>query len=209
MTPPATRRTPRDSRSDGETDSLQSSSDRRGREARGPWLAAVRGVGAMLGAMPRPIAAAATIAWMALIWWLSSGPIGIRPTLPAADFFSNLAHAPVFGLMAALVATAAAPRPLPASWPRPGRTAGLVALLVVAIWAGVDEFHQARVGGRHGSPFDFATDLTGGAVALWLAAYAGRRGAHERGMRRRLALAIALCAAVAGVTTVADRLGVS
>lgn len=174
----------------------------------GLWLAIVRGFGRALGAMPRPLAAGAALGWMLLIWWLSSGPIDVRP-LPASAFFWNLAHAPVFGLLAALVASSVAPRPLPADWPHPGRTACLVAILVAMVWAGADEFHQARVDGRHGSPFDFATDVTGAAGALWLASYAGRRGAHERGMRGRLAIAVGLCAAVAWLTTIADRLGVS
>ena len=175
----------------------------------GPWLATVRAVGRVLGALPRPVAAGAALGWMVLIWWLSSGPIDFRPPLPAAGFFWNLAHAPVFGLLAAFVAAAAAPRPLPADWPRPGRTACLVAFLAVGIWAAADELHQARVAGRHGSPFDFATDVTGAAGALWLASYAGRRGAHERGMRGRLVVAIGLCAAMAGLATIADRMGVS
>ena len=175
----------------------------------GPWIAVVRGVGRAIGAQPRRRAAGAALGWMVGIWWLSSGPIDVRTPIPAADFFSNLAHAPVFGMLAALVAAAAAPRPLPADWPHPGRTACLVAFLVVAIWAGTDELHQARVGGRHGSPFDFATDVTGAAGALWLASYAGRDGAHERGMRGRMLSVVGLCAVVAGLTTVADRLGVS
>ena len=172
----------------------------------GPWLAIVRGFGRVLGALPRPIAAGAALGWMVLIWWLSSGPIDIRPPIPISGFVWNLAHAPVFGLLAALVAAAAAPRPLPADWPHPGRTACLVAFVAVAIWAAADELHQSRVVGRHGSPFDFATDLAGAAGALWLAAYAGRHGAHERGMRGRLAAAVGLCAAMAALATIADRL---
>jgi hypothetical protein len=159
--------------------------------------------------MPRGIAAVAACGWMLLIWWLSSGPIDFRPPLPASGFLWNLAHAPVFGLLAALVATAAAPRPLPPRWPNPGRLAGLAAFLAVAAWAAADEFHQARVDGRHGSPFDFATDVTAAASVLWLASYAGRRAASEGGMRLRLGIAIGLCAFVAGATTLADRLGVS
>ncbi len=183
--------------------------DRRRSGDGGPWLRVVRGFGRAFGALPRPLAAGAAFGWMALIWWLSSGPIDVRPPVPAGDFVWNLAHAAVFGVLASLVATAAAPRPLPARWPHPGRTACLVAFLVVLIWAALDEWHQVRVDGRHGSPFDFATDLTGAASALWLASYAGRGGAHERGMRGRIAIAVGLCAAAAGVTTIADRLGVS
>jgi VanZ family protein len=176
-----------------------------GRERRGPGLGLVRGVAGALGALPRPVAAAAATGWMALIWWLSSGPIDVSPPLPAADFFWNLAHAPVFGVLAALAATAVAPRPLPRSWPDPGVRARVVAFAVVALWAATDEWHQSRVTGRHGSPFDFATDATGAACVLWLAAYAGSATASEPGLRRRLGIAALLCAAAAAATTLADR----
>jgi len=171
----------------------------------GPGLALVRGLGRALGALPRPLAVAAAGGWMFLIWWLSSGPTGFKPPIPASDFFWNLAHAPVFGVLAALLAAAVAPRPLPGAWPDPGWPARLVALGGVALWAALDEWHQANVPGRHGSPFDFATDLTGALCVLWIAAYAGRPAAHERGMRRRLLLGVALCAAAALATTWADR----
>lgn len=173
--------------------------------ARGFALALVRAIGRGLGALPRPLAVAAAGGWMFLIWWLSSGPIDVKPPLPAADFFWNLAHAPVFGVLAALSATAVARRPLPASWPDAGLRARLLALALVAAWAGIDELHQWRVPGRHGSLFDFATDVAGAASVLWIAGYAGRAAANERGLRGRLALAAAICAAAALATTLADR----
>jgi VanZ family protein len=172
----------------------------------GPWLAVVRAVGRGFGLLPRVLAAGASLGWMLSIWWLSSGPIDVRMSVPASDFLWNLAHAPVFGLLAALVSVAAAPRPLPSGWPHPGRLACLVALLAVAAWAAIDELHQAR-SGRHGSAFDVATDLTGAACVLWLACYAGRSGADERGMRRRILVGLGACAAAAALTTVADRFG--
>lgn len=168
-------------------------------------LALVQGAGRALGALPRPVALAAALGWMLTIWWLSSGPIDVHPPIPAADFFWNLAHAPVFGLLAALAAVAAAPRPLPGSWPDPGRRARLVAFAAVAAWAAIDELHQGRVPGRSSSPFDFATDAVGAACVLWIAGYAGSHGASEAGLRRRFAIAIALCAAAAFTSTVADR----
>jgi hypothetical protein len=173
--------------------------------ASAPLLALFRGIARVLGALPRPLAAALAVAWMGLIWWLSSGPIEVKPPLPASDFFWNLAHAPVFGLLAAFAAVAAAPRPLPSSWPDPGRRARLVAFGLVAAWAALDEWHQARVPGRHGSPLDFLTDVTGAACVLWIAAYAGSARAGEGGLRRRLAIGVGACAAAALVTTLADR----
>jgi VanZ family protein len=169
-------------------------------------LALARGLGAALARLPRPLAAAAALGWTGLIWWLSSGPIEVKPPVPFADFFWNLAHAPTFAVLTALVAGAVTPRPVPASWPDPGRARSLVAFALVAAWAASDEWHQSRVAGRHGSPFDFATDAAGAASLLWVAAYAGRGDADPRGMRRRVLLAVALCAAAAGATTIADHL---
>jgi len=174
---------------------------------RGPGLALVRGIGRVFGALPRPLAIAAAGGWMFLIWWLSSGPIEVKPRIPAPSFFWNLAHAPVFGVLAVLLATAAALRPLPRCWPDPGRAARLVALGGVALWAALDEWRQGRVPARHGSAFDFATDLTGALCVLWIAAYAGRASADEIGMRRRLLAGVALCAAAALATTLFDRRG--
>jgi len=170
----------------------------------GPALALVRGLARALGALPRPLAALATSGWMLLIWWLSSGRIRVRPPLPASDFFFNLAHAPVFGVLAALAAVAVAPRPLPRSWPDPGRRARLGAIAVVAAWAAIDELHQWTVPGRSASPFDLATDVVGAVCVLWIAAYAGSPTANERGLRWRLAIGVGLCAAAALATTLAD-----
>jgi hypothetical protein len=173
--------------------------------SRGAAFALVRGVGRALGALPRPVAAAALAGWMALIWWLSSGRISVKPPLPASGFLFNFAHAPFFGMLAALAAAAAAPRPLPRSWPDPGRRARWIAFAIVAGWAVIDELHQGRVGGRHASPFDLVTDVAGAASVLWIAAYAGGARADERGLRLRLAVALALCAAAAFLSTFVDR----
>jgi hypothetical protein len=177
-----------------------------GRRAQeGIAFALVRALASALGAVPRPLAALATASWMGLIWWLSSGRLQVRPPLPASDFFFNLAHAPVFGFLAALAAVAVAPRPLPSAWPEPGRRARLVAFALVLGWAVLDEIHQSGVAGRSASPFDFLTDAVGAACVLWIAAYAGRPAAHEGGLRRRLVIAAALCVAAALVTTLVDR----
>lgn len=176
-----------------------------GPAGRSPALALVHGLARALGALSRPLAVAAAGGWMLLIWWLSSGPIDVHPPIPEMDFFWNLAHAPVFGVLAALTAVAVTPRPLPGSWPDPGRRARLVAFLLVAAWAATDELHQGRVPGRSSSPFDFATDVVGAACVLWIAGYAGSPGADERGLRRRFAIGIALCAAAALASTAVDR----
>jgi hypothetical protein len=169
-------------------------------------LAFVRALGRALGALSRPVAAAAALAWMALIWGLSSGPLPPLGPAGLSDFTGNLAHAPAFGVLAALAAAALARRPLPARSPGPGRVAALAAFALTVAWSVTDEWHQSRVPGRHASPFDALTDATGAACTLWIALYAGRPDAHERGMRRRLVLALGGCLLAAGVATAADAL---
>src|SRR5690606_24124352 len=133
---------------------------------RAGWACAlVGGLGRALGRLPRALAGATAVGWMLLIWWLSSGPIDVKPPLPAPGFFWNLAHAPVFGLLAALTAAALAPRPLPASWPDPGRLARVAAFVVAVGWAALDELHQARVASRPGSLLDLVADATEAASA--------------------------------------------
>jgi len=129
--------------------------------------------------------------------------------LPERDFFWNLAHAPTFGLLGVLLARALAARPLPAAWPHRSFARLALAVLAVALWAGIDEVHQGFVPGRNASPFDFATDVTGAACALWVAAYALRADAGEGGLRWRLLAAVALCALAAAASTARDRLLVS
>ena len=185
-------------------DASVSELDRAGERA-GWACALVGGLGRALGQLPRALAGAAAAGWMLLIWWLSSGPIDVKPPLPAPGFFWNLAHAPVFGLLAALTATALAPRPLPSSWPDPGRLARVAAFVVAVGWAALDELHQARVASRHGSLLDLVTDATGAACVLWIAAYAGSARAGERGLRTRLAIAVLLCIAAGLTATLGDR----
>jgi VanZ family protein len=43
-----------------------------------------------------------------------------------------------------------------------------LAVLIVAAYAGTDEYHQTFVHGRHGSPVDVGFDMAGVAVAWWL-----------------------------------------
>jgi VanZ family protein len=46
----------------------------------------------------------------------------------------------------------------------PARRAILLALLVASAYAATDEYHQAFVEGRHGSPLDWAIDSAGAAL---------------------------------------------
>ena len=75
-------------------------------------------------------------------------------------------------------------------------------LSLVAGYGALDEWHQSLTPGRHPSVLDLLTDLVGGACCLWIAAYIGRASATEGGLRKRLALGVALCVASATVGVV-------
>ncbi len=102
--------------------------------------------------------------WMALIWWLSSGPSRAVPTVPVHAAAWNAGHVVVFGILSVLVLLAAG-----GEWKR----RCVVAVLVTAAYGVVDELHQGYAGlGRHSDPWDVASDAIGGVMfataLLWL-----------------------------------------
>jgi hypothetical protein len=135
--------------------------------------------------MPRPIASIAALAWMGVIFALSSGRRDLLPSGTFGVYLSNAAHAPIFGLLALLA----------------GRALGSTALgLAVAIaYAIIDECHQAFVPGRSASVLDLATDAVGAGAAVWLVATGGRL--PEPVARRRIAVAALATVAAAGLAT--------
>jgi VanZ family protein len=99
------------------------------------------------------------VAWAALIFVLSSIP-GLGTGLGTWDLvLRKLAHVAEYALLGALLLRAAE---------RPA-----VALALGSLYAATDEIHQAFVGGRHGSPLDWALDTAG--VAIGIALYARLR----------------------------------
>jgi hypothetical protein len=133
--------------------------------------------------LPRPVAIAATLAWMATIFWLSSARRDFLPPGPLGAFTSNAAHGPIFGLLALLAARATGSVPL--------------GLAISVLYGLGDEWHQSFVPGRSSSPFDLATDTVGSLAALGLMAVPL---AESVALRRAIASAIAL-AMSAGLAT--------
>ncbi|QDU84088.1 VanZ like family protein [Planctomycetes bacterium Pla163] len=164
-------------------------------------LGLVRRLGFALLALPRPAGVLLAAAWMAFSWWLSSGTHGPQDGGPWWGFLSNLAHAPLFGLLALWWIVALPRRDAPLRWARLGaREMGLVVLLVLA-WGAVDEWHQSGVDGRVASWTDLVTDGVGATAVLVVAAYAGRSDARAAGLVARLVIGLAACALAAGVAT--------
>jgi hypothetical protein len=168
-------------------------------------LTLLRRVAAWLGALPRPLAWLLAAGWAALIWWFSSQPGDVLPAAWYWDYAANLAHAPLFGLLALWVASAVASRPVGEGWPAPGLRGAVLTALVVLAWGVTDELHQSMVADRTPSMWDLGTDVGAALLVLWIATYVGRgaggRGATEGGLLGRLAAGIAACLGWAALVT--------
>lgn len=113
--------------------------------------------------------AALTLAYMAVLFWLSSLPgSATGPDTAGWRAASNASHVPLFAGLALCLALAFA------AWPHRAR-AGWV-LGIGAAYAALDEAHQAFVPGRTTSLGDLALDLAGvAAVAVAICLVRGRR----------------------------------
>ncbi len=164
--------------------------------AGGVWLAALRAAGALLLGLPRALLWVLPVAWMGLIWRLSAQTFEPAEPSFAYSVVSNLAHAPLFGVLALLLAALLVPRPVrePADL---GRPRALLVLLLVCAYGLFDEWHQSRVPGRDASPLDVVTDAVAALATVAVVLYLARRDASERGLRRRLLAGAAACLAAA------------
>jgi len=112
---------------------------------------------------------------MALIFWLSSGPL---PPVPGGiDIPDKIAHFTAYAILAALLLWAAAPL-------GPG-AALAVAFVVATVYGASDEFHQYYVPGRSADVRDWLTDVAGAAVAVGVIALMRRRRAPPDSHARR------------------------
>ncbi|HZL99507.1 MAG TPA: VanZ family protein [Planctomycetota bacterium] len=137
--------------------------------------------------------------WTALIWWLM-----IRARVPAGErqwwvhWGRNLAHAPLFGVHAALAALALRPGAVPGPSTdrarRPEQRAYLAAAAVALAYGLLVEWRQAQVPGRVASAWDVLTDAVGALGVPW----ALSTGALFS--RRALAVFAAAAAMAAGAT---------
>jgi VanZ family protein len=111
------------------------------------------------------------LAWMAAIFWVSSGPV--PPVVPdqALDILAKkVGHFAAYALLAGLWWIALRGRMTP-------RTALVVAFAITTGYAGTDELHQAFIATRHPSAIDVGIDALGAAAGLRLGAKLSRRRA--------------------------------
>lgn len=99
------------------------------------------------------------ILWMAAIFVVSNQPSSGLPNFGLVDMLvKKVAHFLAYAILAGLVQWAW--RPHDRSW--------LAALLITAVYALSDEFHQAYVPGRFSSLADVFIDISGALTALLL-----------------------------------------
>lgn len=111
-----------------------------------------------------------TLGYSAMIYWLSSIPGETDPENPLLSgiivwtppAIQNLAHIPVFGLLAMLWHHTLR------SWRVKGRLLPASAFLLAAGFGIFDEWHQLHVPGRYASFTDILLNTTGAAIAIWL-----------------------------------------
>lgn len=117
--------------------------------------------------------------WVAVISYLSDRPVmpHVGPKLNETDYlFDYVAHAAEFGVLCALAWRAF--RASPADWL--SRRPALAAWAFSALYAALDEAHQAFVPGRMATLADWLADIAGAALAvvatnLWLRSGIKRR----------------------------------
>src|SRR6185436_2762225 len=136
--------------------------------------------------VPWPLALVLLVAWGSLIWDLSShrAPL-VTSTSAYWELLSNLAHAPLFGILTLLTA-ALVLRERGDDWPRPSTARRALVLAVVLAYGLCDEWHQTHVPGRDGSLLDALTDLVSATLVLWIVATLARRDLTDRTLLARL-----------------------
>ncbi|HEX6882048.1 MAG TPA: VanZ family protein [Planctomycetota bacterium] len=163
----------------------------------GPLARALRAAGSFLLRVPLPLALLIVLLWGLVIWDLSSTRVPLpRGSSLGWEFLSNLAHAPLFGLLALWLA-AVVLRERDGGWPRPSRARDALVLGLVLAYGVLDELHQSRVPGRDASALDVLTDVVGALLVLWIVRSLGR--VPERTLLTRLGLGLLACCASAAL----------
>jgi len=109
------------------------------------------------------------VAWMGLIFWLSSGPL---PSTGGIEIPDKAAHFGAWAVLGALLWYAFAALGV-------GR-GGAFAFIVAALYGAGDEFHQRFVAGRSADVADWLTDMAGSAAVLMLITTIAARRARGR-----------------------------
>lgn len=170
---------------------------------RGPLTRGLRAAGSFLLRVPWPLGLVLLGSWGFLIWDLSSHR---APHLAGPSLFwelaSNLAHAPLFGILT-LFAAALVLRARAGAWPRPEPARIALVLALVVGYGALDEWHQSHIPGRDASLLDVLTDGVSAVLVLWIVFVLARRELSERALLARLGGGVLLCVACAALALLA------
>lgn len=127
--------------------------------------------------------AAYALAWMTLIFVLSSIPGTVRPAdeeyyqvfLWLPPQIQNLLHIPVFAVLSWLWLQSFSSHRL-----QPRRAAA-AAVLITGAYGILDEWHQSFVPGRYGSFTDISLDVVGAFLGVWVGLRLRRRHGYRDG----------------------------
>lgn len=99
--------------------------------------------------------------WMLMIWWLSSQP-HLSSGLEHDFLWRKMAHMFEYAVLTWLLFCAL-------GWRGKGIGTASLVIIIVLVYAGLDEWHQTWVAGRHGTWRDVEIDAMGVMLAfLWL-----------------------------------------
>jgi VanZ family protein len=162
----------------------------------------LRAFGRTLLGAPWPLGAVLVLGWAFVIFDISSHSRPF-PTAKSApwEFLSNLAHAPLFGILTLFLA-ALVLRERDAAWPRARPFRRALVVLLVLTYGISDEWHQSHTPGRDASVFDVLTDVTGALCVLWIIATLARAELREGTLVARLALGVLACLTSAAIASV-------
>lgn len=173
--------------------------ERRASDPGGILARVLQALGRTLQHIPRGGAAALVFAWAALIWYASSSSVpAIGPEGRLSEWLANLAHAPEYGVLVVWLALALPRRD---GWPAIGPRSVCWILLVVVLYAILDEVHQSFTPDRDASAFDVLTDFVGASATLSCIVAAGGARATSKELHKRLVLGLLACVLAAAVAT--------
>lgn len=173
--------------------------ERRSSDSGGFLARILRALGRTLQRIPRGGAVALVFAWAALIWFASSRSApAIGPVGRWGELLGNLAHAPEYGVLVVWLVLAL---PRREGWPEIEPRSVCWILIVVVLYAVLDEVHQSFTPDRDASVFDVLTDFVGANATLSCIVAAGGARASSKELHKRLVLGLCACVLAAALAT--------
>jgi VanZ family protein len=153
--------------------------------------------------MPRAVAWIPLLAWAGLIFYLSSRPAPQLMGEPSivGGWLTNSAHGVEYGMLALLSALVV---PRHAGWPDIDARRFRILIVLIALYAASDEWHQSFTPHRDASVCDVITDVVGASLTLGAIVFAGGARASDAKLARIFVYGIPLVLLAGALATFAD-----